>query len=107
MHSIANFLFIIRIPLHVIFFRYGTEVLSLKPFIQPIVNLLGDPSGPVRDTAINTLVEVYKHVGEFKSFVQCTIYQIKSLESNQKNRIGLASKLHLFNEIFFYFFHGR
>lgn len=47
------------------FFRHGTQVLSLKAFIQPIVNLLGDPSGPVRDAAIQTLVEVYKHVGEF------------------------------------------
>lgn len=44
-------------------FRYGTQVLSLKSFIQPIVNLLSDPSGPVRDAAIQTLVEVYKHVG--------------------------------------------
>lgn len=87
--------------------RYGTEVLSLKPFIQPIVNLLGDPSGPVRDTAINTLVEVYKHVGEFKSFVQYNICQIKSLELNQNNRIGLDSKLHLSNEIFFYFIYRR
>lgn len=42
---------------------HGTQVLSLKPFIQPMVNLLGDPSGPVRDAAIQTLIEVYKHVG--------------------------------------------
>lgn len=45
-------------------FRHGTQVLSLKSFIQPIVNLLGDPIGPVRDAAAQTLVEVYKHVGE-------------------------------------------
>lgn len=47
-------------------FRFGTQGLSLKSFIQPIVNLLGDPSGPVRDAAIQTLVEVYKHVGEYE-----------------------------------------
>lgn len=46
-------------------FRFGTQGLSLKSFIQPIVNLLGDPSAPVRDAAIQTLVEVYKHVGEY------------------------------------------
>lgn len=45
-------------------FRYGTQVLSLKSFIQPIVGLLGDPSGPVRDAAIQSLVEIYKHVGD-------------------------------------------
>lgn len=41
----------------------GTQVLYLKPFIQNIVILLSDPSGPVRDVAVHTLVEVYKHVG--------------------------------------------
>ncbi|XP_055308812.1 CLIP-associating protein isoform X8 [Sitodiplosis mosellana] len=43
---------------------YGTQVLSLKSFIQPIVSLLGDPCGPVRDASIQTLVEIYKHVGD-------------------------------------------
>lgn len=42
----------------------GTQELSLKAFIQPIVNLLSDPSPPVRDAAIQTLVEAYKHVGK-------------------------------------------
>lgn len=44
--------------------EYGTQVLSVKGFIQPIVNLLSDPSGPVRDAAVQTLVEIYKHVGK-------------------------------------------
>ena len=44
--------------------RYGTAQLSLKAYIQPIVNLLGDPTATVRDAAIQTLVEIYKHVGE-------------------------------------------
>ncbi|XP_031628993.1 CLIP-associating protein isoform X3 [Contarinia nasturtii] len=43
---------------------HGTQVLSMKSYIQPIVNLLGDPSGPVRDAAIQSLVEIYKHVGD-------------------------------------------
>lgn len=46
------------------FRRYGTQALSLKSFIQPIVALLSDPSEPVRNAAIQTLVEVYKHVGK-------------------------------------------
>lgn len=37
----------------------------MKSFIPSIVNLLSDPSAPVRDAAIQTLVEVYKHVGKF------------------------------------------
>lgn len=44
--------------------RYGTQNLSLKTYIQPIVELLGDPTSSVRDAAIQTLVEIYKHVGD-------------------------------------------
>ncbi|XP_058466866.1 CLIP-associating protein isoform X3 [Malaya genurostris] len=44
--------------------EYGTQSLSVKPFIQPIVVLLGDPTPTVRDAAIQTLVEIYKHVGD-------------------------------------------
>lgn len=44
--------------------RYGTQSLSLKSYIQPIVSLLADPTATVRDAAIQTLVEVYKHVGK-------------------------------------------
>lgn len=43
--------------------EYGTQSLSLKSYIQPIVSLLADPTSTVRDAAIQTLVEVYKHVG--------------------------------------------
>lgn len=46
-------------------YRYGTQSLSLKQYIQPIVLLLSDPTSTVRDAAIQTLVEVYKHVGKF------------------------------------------
>lgn len=46
------------------FSRYGTQNLSVKTYIQPIVDLLSDPTPAVRDAAIQTLVEVYKHVGD-------------------------------------------
>ncbi|XP_037035811.1 CLIP-associating protein isoform X10 [Bradysia coprophila] len=44
--------------------EYGTQSLSVKAYIQPIVSLLGDPTSTVRDAAIQTLVEIYKHVGD-------------------------------------------
>uniref|UniRef100_A0A182LSK9 TOG domain-containing protein n=1 Tax=Anopheles culicifacies TaxID=139723 RepID=A0A182LSK9_9DIPT len=44
--------------------EYGTQSLSVKMYIPPIVSLLGDPAPTVRDAAIQTLVEIYKHVGE-------------------------------------------
>ncbi|XP_049292643.1 CLIP-associating protein isoform X7 [Anopheles funestus] len=44
--------------------EYGTQSLSVKTYIPPIVSLLGDPAPTVRDAAIQTLVEIYKHVGE-------------------------------------------
>lgn len=44
--------------------RYGTQSLSLKNYIQSIVELLGDPTPSVRDAATQTLVEIYKHVGD-------------------------------------------
>lgn len=44
--------------------EYGATGLSVKPHIQPIVALLGDPTVVVRDAALQTLVEIYKHVGD-------------------------------------------
>lgn len=44
--------------------RYGTQNLSVKTYIQPIVELLSDPTPSVRDAANQALVEVYKHVGD-------------------------------------------
>lgn len=44
--------------------EHGTSQLSLKSYIQPIVILLGDPTSTVRDAANQTLVEIYKHVGD-------------------------------------------
>jgi CLIP-associating protein 1/2 len=32
--------------------------------LPSIVDLLSDPTAPVRDVAFSTLVEIYKHVGE-------------------------------------------
>lgn len=36
----------------------------MKTYIQPIVDLLSDPTPAVRDAASQALVEVYKHVGD-------------------------------------------
>lgn len=45
-------------------FRHGAQSLTISKFIPDIVNLLSDPTATVRDTAINTLVDLYKHVGD-------------------------------------------
>lgn len=45
--------------------EYGTQSLSVKTYIAPIVLLLSDPSVAVRDYAAQALVEIYKHVGEY------------------------------------------
>lgn len=44
--------------------EHGTSQLSVKSYIQPIVSLLGDPTSTVRDASNQTLVEIYKHVGD-------------------------------------------
>ncbi|XP_071789051.1 CLIP-associating protein 1-like isoform X8 [Asterias amurensis] len=43
---------------------FGAGTLSLNKIVPSICKLLGDPNSQVRDTAINTLVEIYRHVGE-------------------------------------------
>ncbi|KDR12058.1 CLIP-associating protein 1 [Zootermopsis nevadensis] len=44
--------------------EHGARSLSVSRLIPSIVKLLGDPMSTVRDTAFNTLVEVYRHVGD-------------------------------------------
>lgn len=44
--------------------EYGTQSVAVKQFISSIVNLLGDPTVTVRDAAFQTLIEIYKHVGD-------------------------------------------
>ncbi|CAO1428288.1 unnamed protein product [Diamesa tonsa] len=44
--------------------EYGTQGVVVKAFISPIVILLGDPTVTVRDAAFQTLIEIYKHVGD-------------------------------------------
>ncbi|XP_050313911.1 CLIP-associating protein 1-A isoform X2 [Anthonomus grandis grandis] len=44
--------------------EHGAHSLTLSKFIPDIVKLLSDPTSSVRDTAFNTLVDLYKHVGE-------------------------------------------
>ncbi|KAM8934485.1 CLIP-associating protein 1 isoform 8-T8 [Pelodytes ibericus] len=43
---------------------YGAQGLTLSKLVPHICNLLGDPNSQVRDSAINCLVEIYRHVGE-------------------------------------------
>uniref|UniRef100_A0A4W3JU44 Cytoplasmic linker associated protein 2 n=1 Tax=Callorhinchus milii TaxID=7868 RepID=A0A4W3JU44_CALMI len=44
--------------------NYGAQPLTLSKIVPHICNLLGDPNSQVRDTAMNTMVEIYRHVGE-------------------------------------------
>ncbi|XP_069472831.1 CLIP-associating protein 1 isoform X30 [Ambystoma mexicanum] len=43
---------------------HGANCLTLSKIVPHICNLLGDPNSQVRDAAINSLVEIYRHVGE-------------------------------------------
>ncbi|XP_056145139.1 CLIP-associating protein 1a isoform X6 [Lampris incognitus] len=43
---------------------YGAQGLTLNKIVPHICNLLGDPTSQVRDGAMSSLVEIYKHVGE-------------------------------------------
>ncbi|XP_036278180.1 CLIP-associating protein 1 isoform X9 [Pipistrellus kuhlii] len=42
----------------------GAHTLTLNKIVPHICNLLGDPNSQVRDAAISSLVEIYRHVGE-------------------------------------------
>lgn len=44
--------------------RYGSASLSLNKLVPSIVKCLSDPTPAVRDASLNTLVEIYRHVGE-------------------------------------------
>ncbi|XP_062922541.1 CLIP-associating protein 2 isoform X9 [Mobula hypostoma] len=43
---------------------YGAHPLTLSKIVSHICSLLADPNSQVRDTAMNTMVEIYRHVGE-------------------------------------------
>ncbi|XP_072307586.1 CLIP-associating protein 1-B-like [Eucyclogobius newberryi] len=43
---------------------FGSQSLTLSKIVPHICNLLGDPTSPVREVALNSLVEIYRHVGE-------------------------------------------
>ncbi|XP_070405719.1 CLIP-associating protein 1-A isoform X20 [Nothobranchius furzeri] len=43
---------------------FGSQSLTLSKIVPHICNLLGDPTGQVRDSAMTCLVEIYRHVGE-------------------------------------------
>lgn len=46
------------------FYRHGADEMALSGVIPSIVKLLSDPSEKVRETALNTLADIYRHVGE-------------------------------------------
>ncbi|XP_071041114.1 CLIP-associating protein 1 isoform X33 [Parasteatoda tepidariorum] len=43
---------------------FGSSAIVISRLMPSLVKLLGDPNSQVRDTAMQTLVHVYKHVGE-------------------------------------------
>ncbi|CAG5119353.1 unnamed protein product, partial [Candidula unifasciata] len=43
---------------------YGARCLQLSKIVPDICKLLDDPSPQVREAAVNSLVEIYRHVGE-------------------------------------------
>uniref|UniRef100_UPI0037E92107 CLIP-associating protein 1a n=1 Tax=Semicossyphus pulcher TaxID=241346 RepID=UPI0037E92107 len=43
---------------------YGAQGLTLSKIVPHICNLLADPTSQVRDGAMSSLVEIYRHVGE-------------------------------------------
>ncbi|XP_074652217.1 CLIP-associating protein 1-B-like isoform X10 [Tubulanus polymorphus] len=44
--------------------KYGAKSLTISKLVPSIVKCLDDQNGQVRDTAIKTLVEIYRHIGE-------------------------------------------
>ncbi|KFM57692.1 hypothetical protein X975_09905, partial [Stegodyphus mimosarum] len=44
--------------------KFGSTSLTISRLMPALVKLLSDPNSQVRDTAMATLVHVYKHVGE-------------------------------------------
>ncbi|CAG0914034.1 unnamed protein product [Notodromas monacha] len=44
--------------------EYGANALSLSRLMPNLVKLLSDPQATVREVAVTTMVEIYRHVGE-------------------------------------------
>ncbi|XP_034950078.1 CLIP-associating protein 1-A isoform X2 [Chelonus insularis] len=44
--------------------EYGADEMVLSAVVPSIVKLLSDPNEKVRETAVNTIVNIYRHVGE-------------------------------------------
>ena len=58
------FLFLFYLCFVLPHFRYGSSSLSLNKLVPSIVKCVSDPTPAVRDAAFNTLVEIYRHVGD-------------------------------------------
>ncbi|CAB4065470.1 CLASP1_2 [Lepeophtheirus salmonis] len=43
---------------------HSSQSLKISHFLPSIISLLGDPTATVRDAAVATLVEIYRHIGE-------------------------------------------
>ncbi|KAK0170471.1 hypothetical protein PV327_011422, partial [Microctonus hyperodae] len=44
--------------------EHGADEMALSAVIPSIVKLLSDPNEKVRETALNTVVNIYRHVGD-------------------------------------------
>lgn len=44
--------------------RHGAHSLSITKLLPSIIKLLSDPNSQVRDMAVSTIVEIYKHIGD-------------------------------------------
>lgn len=45
-------------------FRHGANTICVSRMVPSLVKLLSDPNAAVRDNALTTLSNVYRHVGE-------------------------------------------
>jgi HEAT repeat len=48
----------------IFFLRHGSQSLGVSKLVPVVAKLLSDPVSSVRDSAFNTLVEIYRFVGE-------------------------------------------
>lgn len=58
-------LILVNISYFLRFFRHGAAELQLRAAVPSLAALVADPNGAVRDAAVQLLVDVYRHVGEW------------------------------------------
>lgn len=47
----------------ILWYSFGSGQISVSKFMGPICSLLGDANSQVRSSAMETIVEIYRHVG--------------------------------------------